>query len=88
MAQSPLGAQFHDTVALAALKLRRFSDSDDVEKGLALARERGVVNEDDARFIRECFIADEQLKAHVITPSDLSYEQADRLHRCIDALRS
>ena len=88
MAQSPLGAQFHGTVALAALSLKRLAQSDDVEAGLAAARKLGALDEDDEQFVRECLALDGQLKSGEIIPAELSYDQASRLQSCISRINS
>jgi len=88
MAQSPLGAQFHGTVALAILSLRRLAKSNDIEAGFAAARKLGMLDAEKETFMRECFALDEQLKAGEIAPSELSYDQASRLQRCIFSINS
>ena len=88
MAQSPLGAQFHGTVALAILHLRRLAKSNDVEVGLAAARELGMLDAEKEAFMRECFELDERLLAGEITPEDVSYEQVANLQRCILSINS
>ena len=88
MAQSPLGAQFHGTVALATLHLRRLAKSNDVDAGLAVARELGMIDAEKERFMRECFELDEKLKAGVVTPDELSYDTANQLQRCIFSINS
>ena len=88
MAQSPLGAQFHGTVALAILHLRRLAKSNDVDAGFAAARELGMMDDNKERFMRECLKLDAQLEANEIGPEDLSYEQVARLQRCILSINS
>ena len=88
MAQSPLGAQFHGTVALATLHLRRLAKSNDMDECFAAARELGMLDDDKERFMRSCFALDEQLMAGEIRPEDLAYEQVARLQSCILSINS
>ena len=83
MAQSPLGAQFHEEVALAVLLIKRLVQSGDVDEGFAYARKAGLIGPGEEQFMRLCIDLDKQLTAREITPAELSYEQADRLQRCI-----
>ena len=88
MAQSPLVAQFHGTVALATLSLRRLAKSNDIEAGFAAARDLGMLDAEKEAFMRKCFALDEQLKAGEISPDELSYDQASQLQRCIFSINS
>ena len=88
MAQSPLGAQFHGTVALAILHLRRLAKSNDLDECFDAARELGMLDGDKEQFVRTCIALDAQLTAGEIGPEDLSYDQVARLQRCILSINS
>ena len=88
MAQSPLPAQFHGTVALATLHLRRLAKSNDVEAGFAAARELGMLDDEREQFMRACFELDARLAAGEAQPEELSYDQTAQLQRCILSINS
>ncbi len=88
MAQSPLGAQFHGTVALAILNLRRLAKSNDIDTCFKAARDFGMLNDEQEAFMRECFELDRRLKTGEMTPDQLSYDLPNRLQRCIFSINS
>ena len=87
MAQSPLGAQYDEVVALTVLRLKKLAQSDDVDAGFAAARERGFIDEEEELFMRECLALDAQYRAGELTPAELSYEQASRLQECASRIK-
>ena len=102
MAQSPLGAQFHEAVARASLRLIRLAKANRasgeagasgtdgtsrlVNEGLSIARSRGLIDDEGERFILACLDLDARLVAGEITPEGVSYEEADRLERLTQSI--
>lgn len=55
--------QFHGTVALMLLHLRRLAQSNDVDAGFAAGRELRMIDAGHEAFMRRCLALDDQLQA-------------------------
>ena len=88
MAAPSLEVQFHGTVALAVLHLRRLAKSNDLEKCFAAARELRMLDDAKETFMRECFDLDERRQAGDAAAEAVTQERLDRLRRCILSINS
>lgn len=80
--------QFHGTVALAILHLRRVAHSNDVDAGFAAARDLKMISADHEQFIRSCFAIDAAMQAGE-TPDQLpTPELVSELQACVLRLNS
>ncbi len=80
--------QFHGTVVLAILHLRRIAHSNDVEEGFAAARELRMISDEHERFIRDCFALDEALEAGSAPAEPITPERIKELQACVLRLNS
>ena len=80
--------QFHGTVVLAILHLRRIAHSNDVEEGFAAARELRMISDEHERFIRSCFSLDESLEAGSAPAEPITPELIKELQACVLRLNS
>lgn len=80
--------QFHGTVVLAILHLRRIAHSNDVEEGFAAARELRMISDEHERFIRDCFALDEALEAGKPLAEPITPELIKELQACVLRLNS
>lgn len=88
MGTSPLEAQFHGTMALATLLLRRLAKSNDLDACFAAARELDMLDDEREAFMRSCFDLDARLTAGEAGPDDLSPELINQMQRCILSINS
>ena len=80
--------QFHGTVALTILQLRRAAHSNDIDAGFAAARELLMITDEHERFIRSCFALDEQLQAGETPAQPVTPELVKELQACVLRLNS
>jgi len=80
--------QFHGTVVLAILHLRRIAHSNDVEEGFAAARELRMISDEHEQFIRDCFALDEALEAGRAPAEPITPELIKELQACVLRLNS
>lgn len=80
--------QFHGTVALAVLHLRRVAHSNDVEEGFAAARQLKMISPEHEQFIRACFALDNQLQAGEEPSQPVTPELIGELQACVLRLNS
>ena len=80
--------QFHGTVVLAILHLRRAAHSNDVDAGFAAARELRMISDEHERFIRSCFALDKQLQAGEAPARPVTPELVKELQACVLRLNS
>ena len=80
--------QFHGTVVLAILHLRRIAHSNDVEEGFAAARDLKMISPEHEQFIRNCFALDEAFEAGRDLPEPITPELIKELQACVLRLNS
>ncbi len=80
--------QFHGTVALAILHLRRVAHSNDIEAGFAAARELKMIEPVHEEFIRSCFALDEQIQAGEQPEEPVTPDLIKELQACVLRLNS
>lgn len=78
-----LERQFHGTCALMRVQLMRAAENSDVEACFPLVRARGLITEDDERFIRACFALDESVQLGGEPGELLSKDSIARLHMIV-----
>ena len=83
-----IGQQFHGTVALAILHLRRVAHSNDIDAGFAAARELKMISPEHERFIRSCLALDKGLQAGEVADDAVTPELVRELQACILRLNS
>lgn len=88
MAEVSLERQFHGTVVLVVLHLRRVAHSTDLEAGFAAAYELKMITPDHERFIRMCLALDEQLQAGEQPDEALTPDMVKELQACALRLNS
>ena len=88
MADVPLERQFHGTVALAILHLRRLAKSNDTDEGLAAARALLMIDSQQEHFMRECLELDSALQQGNATAEAVTPERLERLRACILSINS
>lgn len=80
--------RFHGTVVLVILHLRRVAHSNDLEAGLAAARELKMIGPEHERFIRMCLALDEQLQAGEAPADSITPDAVRDLQACALRLNS
>ena len=80
--------QFHGTVVLAILHLRRVAHSNDIEEGFAAARELKMIEPLHEQFIRSCFALDECIQAGEQSEQPVTPELIKELQACVLRLNS
>ena len=88
MAEVSIEQRFHGTVALAILHLRRLAKSNDVEVGLAAARELLMIDDEQERFMRECLELDKAVREDPGQVAAINDERIKRLQSCILSVNS
>lgn len=88
MAEVSIEQRFHGTVALAILHLRRLAHSNDIDAGLAAARDLKMIMPDHERFIRDCFDLDARLQAGEAVARPVDQALIDELQACVLRLNS
>lgn len=85
MPDVPILRQFNGTMRLIEVQLRRAAQTYDIEDNLAICQEKGMINADDADFIRSAF----DLKERVDAGQDLDGEEAaaviKHLHKLVSS---
>ena len=88
MADSSLERRFIGQARLSRLLLWKVGDTTDIDACLNVAKDDGMLSEDDASFLLECMSAEET--ARDSESSDLGIEvdgeMINRLQRCVDKL--
>ncbi len=84
----PIERQFHGTVALAVLHLRRVAHSNDIEAGFAAARDLKMISPEHEQFIRGCFALDEQVQSGQAPDQPITPELVSELQACVLRLNS
>lgn len=87
MPETPVEQRFHGTVALAILHLRRVAHSNDIDAGLAAARELRMIGPDHEAFIRRCLELDAAL-GNGAASGQVTPELIAELQSCILRLNS
>ena len=80
--------QFHGTVVLVILHLRRVAHSNDLEDGFEAARELRMIMPEHEQFIRSCLVLDEQLQAGEKPAKPVTRELIQELQACALYLNS
>ena len=80
--------QFHGTVALAILHLRRLAKSNDVDKGFAAARDLRMINPQHEAFMRDCLALDEQLQNGIEPATPITVDLSKELQECVLRINS
>ena len=88
MAEVSLEYQFHGTIVLVILHLRRVAHSNDLEAGFAAARELKMITPEHEQFIRTCFAIDDQLQAGEEPALPVTRELIQELQACALRLNS
>lgn len=88
MAEVSLEYQFHGTVVLVILHLRRVAHSNDLEAGFAAARELKMITSEHEQFIRSCFALDDQLQAGEQPDTLVTRDMIQELQACALRLNS
>lgn len=88
MGEVSLEYQFHGTVVLVILHLRRVAQSNDLEAGFAMARELKMIAPEHERFIRACFALDDRLQAGEQPNEPITRELIQELQACALRLNS
>lgn len=84
----PVERRFRGSVRLVTLHLWRVAKSTDVEDGFACARELGMIDEGNERFIRRCLAIDAQLEAGSKPSEPVTPELVQELQMCAIRLNS
>ena len=88
MAEVTIDQQYHGTVNLAILQLRRLAKSNDIDAGFAAARDLGMLDAEREEFMRSCFEFDEALKSGAVPADAVSPEKLAALRACILSINS
>ena len=88
MAGVTLEQQFHGTVILMILHLRRLAKSNDTDAGFAAARELRMIDQEQERFMRECLALDEAVQSSVALEGRITAELIARLQASILSINS
>ena len=88
MGEVSLEYQFHGTVVLVILHLRRVAQSNDLEAGFAMARELKMIAPEHEQFIRACLALDNQLQAGEQPNEPITRELIQELQACALRLNS
>lgn len=88
MAGVTLEQQFHGTVILMILHLRRLAKSNDTDAGFAAARELRMIDQEQERFMRECLALDEAVQSGVALEGRITAELIARLQASILSINS
>ena len=88
MAEVSIEQRFHGTVALAILHLRRLAKSNDIEAGVAAARELLMIDNEQEDFIRKCLELDQALRDDPENAAPIDMELIKRLQGCILSINS
>ena len=88
MAEVSLERQFHGTVVLVILHLRRVAHSNDIDAGFAAARDLKMIAPEHEEFIRACFALDDQLQAGAQPSEPITHEMIQELQACALRLNS
>lgn len=80
--------QFHGTVVLAILHLRRAAKSNDVDAGFGAAYELKMIAPEHERFIRKCFALDDEIQAGQEPSELITPELVKELQACVLRLNS
>lgn len=82
MGEVPVERRFRGSVRLVTLHLWRVAKSTDLEEGLAEARRRGMLSQENEAFVRACFALDAQLEAGEEPGAPITREMVDELQLC------
>lgn len=85
---TPAERRFHGACMLVVLHLRRVAKTGDLDICFEAARALSMIDEDDERFIRSCFVLDERFSAGESVEADLKPDTAARLQGCALKLNS
>lgn len=88
MAEVSVEKRFRGSVRLVTLLLWRIGESTDIERGLAQARDMGMINEQHERFIRDCMGIDERMGRGEDPGCELTLQLVDELQACALRLNS
>ena len=80
--------QFHGTVVLTILHLRRLAQSNDIEKGFAAARDLRMITPEHEAFMRKCLALDEQLQAGETPDEPITIDLVNELQACVLRINS
>ena len=80
--------QFHGTVVLTILHLRRLAKSNDTEAGFAAARDLHMIEPEHEAFMRSCLELDEQLQAGEQPSKPITPELSKELQTCVLRINS
>ena len=80
--------QFHGTVVLAILHLRRAAKSNDLDAGFAAAFELRMITPEHERFIRTCLALDDEIQAGGEPSEPITPELVRELQACVLRLNS
>ena len=80
--------QFHGTVALTVLHLRRLAKSNDLEAGFAAARELRMIGPEHEGFMRTCLALDGQLQTGITPDEPITPALSKELQACVLRINS
>ena len=78
----PIERRFHGSVNLVILHLRRVAQSNDIDAGLAAARQLHMFDADNETFVRRMLALDEALQAGDELSEPITPALADELQAC------
>ncbi len=78
----PIERRFHGSVNLVILHLRRVAQSNDIDAGLAAARQLHMFDADNEAFVRRMLALDEALQAGGELSEPITPALADELQAC------
>lgn len=88
MAEVTLERQFHGTVVLVVLHLRRVAHSNDLEAGFAAAYDLKMITPEHERFIRDCLGLDAQMQKGEKPSRPITKQMVQELQACALRLNS
>lgn len=86
MDATPLERQFAGQARLVRLLLWRIGDATDMDVCFATAKELGMIDDADERFLRTCLDAEERQRTAGTLDMEPTADTIARLRRCADKL--
>ena len=83
MPDVPVIRQFNGTMRLIEVQLRRVGETYQVEDNLKIAKDKGMLNDEEIQFIKETFSINEQVKAGNVPDDDTLTAIIKRLHKLV-----
>lgn len=79
----PVERQFNGTMRLIEVQLRRVAETYNLEDNIRICQEKGMINEDDATFIRSTFELKKRFDAGEPLDEDEAHAVIKRLHKLV-----